>query len=471
MQPGLSLSSTNSGWLYFATALTLMTAGIIWLFKDLSTFVLLGTALLPLGGYLYYKKPQLISFALIFFALLAFEQETGTNIQEALYYGLLAGSVALIVPYLTLTGQLKLRQSIDKAYLVFFIFLIYGIFLGFLSGAMMKNRIDDMTILFPFFTYFIFRDHIKDDTTIRNILLLIVLMILLITLRNIRNYQQILLEAVMDWQIQKARVAKNEVFLMLGSVGFLIVYAFQTKWIPRLIYLGLFVIAFSGLILTQSRGYWLAFLVSMTLFFLFADRGVRFNIVITVVVMIIGAAFVAFTYYYSATMLIIENFTYRFSVTGGVAKLDASLLERVLEAQRVWERIVVNPFAGYGLGYTYPRYGIIYGYSTHTSYIHNGYLAIWFKLGLFGLLAILYYVFQLLKTNFQLLKRGTSPFTRQLAMILFCQVSGMMVVNITSPQFLGFDSVLLLTIIGAVTASMADRHQVLSSALRPDQKV
>lgn len=470
MQPGLSISSSNSGWIYFIGALMLMTAGIIWLFKDLSTFVLLGTALLPLGGYLYLKKPQLITFALIFFALLAFEQETGTNIQEALYYALLAGSVALIIPYLTLTGQLTLRQTIDKAYLVFFLFLVYGIFLGFLSGAMMKNRIDDLTILFPFFTYFIFRDHIKEDTTIKTILVIIVLMILLITLRNIRNYQQILIEAVMDWQIQKARVAKNEVFLMLGSVGFLIIYAFQTKWIPRLLYLGLFVIAFSGLILTQSRGYWLAFLVSVTLFFLFADRGVRMNIVITVMVMSLAAAFVAFTYYYSATMLIIENFTYRFSVTGGVAKLDASLLERVLEAQRIWERILVNPFAGYGLGYTYPRYGIIYGFSTRTSYIHNGYLAIWFKLGLFGLLAILYYVFQILKTNLHLLKRAASPFARQLAMILFCQVSGMMVVNITSPQFLGFDSVLLLTMIGVVTASMADRHRVLISVVKPDQK-
>lgn len=457
------MTSSNTGWIYFVIVLSLLTAGIIWLFKDVSTFVLLSMALLPVAGYLYYRKPQLLTFSLIFFALLAFDQETGTNIQEALYYALLAGSVVIIVPYLALTGRLTLRQSIDKAYLVFFLFLIYGTLLGFLSGAVMKNRIDDLTILFPFFTYFIFRDQIKEDTTLRNILIIIVLMILLITFRNIRNYQQILIEAVMDWQIQKARVAKNEVFVMLGSIGFLIVYAFQTKWITRLFYLGMFVIAFSGLILTQSRGYWLAFLVSFLLFFLFADRGVRANLVITVVSMTIVATIVAFTFYYSATMLIIENFTYRFTVTGGIAKLDASLLERVIETQYIWERILVNPLAGYGLGYTYPRYGVIFAYSTHTSYIHNGYLAIWFKLGLFGLLAILGYVYQILKTNLYLLKHAQSPFIRQLAIILFCQISGMMVVNITSPQFLGFDSVLLLTVIGAVTASMADRHRVRDS--------
>src|SRR5690606_16967998 len=132
---------------------------------------------------------------------------------EAIYYAFIAGVVAIILPYLALTGRWRLNQGLDRVYLVFLMFIMYGILLGFATGGMMKNRIDDITLIFPILTYFVLRNQIIDDKIIRNIIIVLVIMMLFVAFRNIRNYQQILLEAVMSWQVQKARVAKNEVFL------------------------------------------------------------------------------------------------------------------------------------------------------------------------------------------------------------------------------------------------------------------
>lgn len=449
--------SDRYGWLLFGAGVTVVTALGILALQEIVGLVLVALALVPVALFVAQRHKGVIAYGLVFLALLTFDQDAGTNIREALYYAYIAGVVGVMVPWLAITGHWRLNQGIDRSYLVLLIFVVYGIVLGFFTGGLMKNRIDDMTLMFPILTYFVLRDQMADDKVVQNILIILVVMMLFVALRNIRNYQQILLEAVMEWQIQKARVAKNEVFLMAGSIGFFILQAYQTKWIPRLFYLGMFGFLFAGLILTQSRGYWLAFALAAGVFFLVSDRGVRVRALITSTLLGIVAVTIAFTVYYSATMVVLENLAYRLSLTGG-SQMDPSLLERVLETQSVWDLVVLNPFAGYGFGYVYARYGVIAGYWTHTSYVHNGYLAMWFKMGLFGMVAAIAYLIMIARTGYRVFKEALSPFARITALIIMCQVIGMMLVNITSPQFLGFDSMLLLAVMGAMVASLADRH-------------
>jgi O-antigen ligase len=449
--------SDKIGWLVFSAVVGLLSVWSIFALAEFAGLFLFVLAAIPVALYAVFKEKALVSYTLIFFSLLTFDQEAGTNLQEAIYYALIAGSVAIIIPWLVVRGNIKLQHGVDKAYLFLFILLIYAFVLGFLTGGTMKNRIDDLALMFPIFTYFIFRDQLRDDKHIKTVLVILVVMMLLIAVRNYRNYQQILIEAVMEWQVQKARVAKNEVFLMAGAVGFFILQAYQTKWIPRLFYLGMFGFTFGGLILTQSRGYWLAFILSIIIFLFYTDSRSRYRALITTSILFTIGIFVAVTFYYDALLTVIEGLKYRFSLTGG-SKIDPSLLERVYETQTVWELIQKNPFAGYGLGYTYSRYKYIYGYWEPLSYVHNGYLAIWFKAGLFGLLAALSYLVLIARTGLRLFKHAESDFARIIGIIILCQVVGMMLVNITSPQFLGFDSMLLLSLMGVFVASLADRH-------------
>jgi O-antigen ligase len=449
--------SDKIGWLVFAAFVGIISVWSVFALAEFAGLFLFALAALPIVLYAVFKEKALISYALIFFSLLTFDQEAGTNLQEALYYAIIASSVAIIIPWLFISGNLTLKQGVDKAYLVFFLFLLYAVVLGFFMGGVMKNRIDDIALMFPIFTYFIFRDHLQDDKKIKTVVVILVVMMLLIAVRNYRNYQQILVEAVMDWQVQKARVAKNEVFLMAGAVGFFILQAYQTKWIPRIFYLGMFGFMFGGLILTQSRGYWLAFILSVLVFLVFTDSRSRYRAILTSSILGSVGVVLAFIFYYDAMMTVLQGLAYRFSLTGGGA-IDPSLLERVYESQNVFDKIIKNPFAGYGVGVTYSRYSLIAGYWGPSSYVHNGYLAIWFKTGLFGLLAAVAYVWMIARTGYKLHKQAVSPFARTIGIIVLSQVIGMMLVNITSPQFLGFDSMLMLSIMGVLVASLADRY-------------
>ncbi len=460
-----TLPKDRYGWLMAGTLVAAFCSFAVWTLKDLSAPVLVGLSVLPLVLLLAAHHKGLIAYGLVLLSVLAFDQEEGTNLREALYYAFLAGSVVILVPYLAATGRWRLRQAVDKSYLLLAMFIIYGIGLGFVTGAPMKNRIDDITLMFPLFIYFVLRDQMHDDRVVRNVMIALVLVIFFISVRNILNYQQILLNAVMEWQVQKARVAKNEVFLLLGALGFFITQSMQTKWVPRLAALGFFGFFMAGLILTQSRAYWLAFILGALVFLLAADTRTRFRAVITSAVLIGAAVFVALTFYYQATMVVVENLAYRLSLTGG--GLDPSLLERVHETETVWELVKQNPLAGYGFGYTYVRYGLIAGYSTVTSYLHNGYLAMWFKTGFFGMLAAVTYLLTVAATGYRLYRRSRHPLARTLGLVILCQIVAMMLVNITSPQFLGFDSTLLLAVLGAMAASLADRHLPKSS--QPEQ--
>lgn len=456
MESLASLPKDRYGWLLYAAGVVLISSLAVWVLRDFSAPVLIGLALLPLALLITSHHKGLVAYALVLLSVLTFDQEEGTNLREALYYAFIAGCVGVLVPYLAATGRWRLRQAIDKCYLFFFLFILYGIALGFVTGAPMKNRIDDITLMFPLFTYFVLRDQMHDDKVVRNVMIVTVAVIIFISIRNMLNYQQILLNAVMEWQVQKARVAKNEVFLLLGSLAFFIIQSLQAKWVPRLVALGFFGFFMAGLILTQSRGYWLAFVLGATVFLLVADRKAKIRAIVTSAVLISAAVFVALTFYYQATMVVVENLAYRLSLTGG--GLDPSLLERVHETGTVWELVKQNPLAGYGFGYTYVRYGLIAGYSTVTSYLHNGYLAMWYKMGFFGMLAAVSYLIAIVATGYRLYRKALDPMARTFGLVIMCQILSMMLVNITSPQFLGFDSTLLLAVLGAAAASLADRH-------------
>src|SRR5690606_6485253 len=141
-------------WLLFGAGVIAVTILGILALRELTGVVLGILALVPLVLFVGLRNKGLIAYALIFFALLTFDQDPGTNMREAIYYAFIAGVVAIILPYLALTGRWRLNQGLDRVYLVFLMFMMYGILLGFATGGMMKNRIDDITRIFPILTYF-----------------------------------------------------------------------------------------------------------------------------------------------------------------------------------------------------------------------------------------------------------------------------------------------------------------------------
>ena len=82
-------------------------------------------------------------------------------------------------------------------------------------------------------------------------------------------------------------------------------------------------------------------------------------------------------------LLVATGFIDRLAQLGGGR--DLSMTERYVEAAAALEHVRLNPIIGHGLGTPFRFYNILYHFTTETNYIHIGYIAVWYKFGLWGL--------------------------------------------------------------------------------------
>jgi O-antigen ligase len=441
-------------------------------FIIISVISLSGNAVLPVltilsfailaAGYLI-KKPEALIFG--FFLLLPFglENPEGVSIGELVFLGytLLLTLFYFFIPFIT--GRLILLTSIDKLFLALTLFLPYASILGILNGADIYAAVGELTYFSAVFIYFALRTYISNTQFQKGVLFLLLLLIAYVIIRNAYNYQQIIIQAYAQWQIENARVASTEVLLLLcaslGTASFVVSDKFKFD-VAALILTGIGILS---LILTQSRGYWIAFAFSFILIFLFVSRRKKVKMVTyfsVLFILIIGAAMFFFPLYFDLVYYAIVE---RLNSIATSAKVDISVLERIDESSRVLSKIVVNPVVGYGLGTEYLKFIFFDRVNITTSYIHNGYLAAWYKFGLPGLILLLSICVMILRSSISIFKTTPHWYHRILSLTIIGTISGMLLVNNTSPQFLSTDSYLLFTLMGVYCSHFAPPRESLKN--------
>ena len=92
-----------------------------------------------------------------------------------------------------------------------------------------------------------------------------------------------------------------------------------------------------------------------------------------------------------------ERFTHLF--TTSIISPDETILWRINETRYAWEKITQNPLFGIGLNTPYrPAFS---NTDTIQGYIHNGYLFVWLKTGLLGLIPFLWFLLAFLTRGFR----------------------------------------------------------------------
>lgn len=116
--------------------------------------------------------------------------------------------------------------------------------------------------------------------------------------------------------------------------------------------------------------------------------------------------------------------------------IEDSSLSRMMLLPKIKEKIISAPIVGQGLGDTVSAYSPVFKQTITTPHFDWGYLEIWAELGMIGLILWLNLLSEIIKkTEYQ---------TLTLVMI-----SGLMVINITSPAVFHVFGILLLTILAA----------------------
>ncbi len=344
-------------------------------------------AALPAALWLFRRPLLNLCVVLLGFLLIA-DYTEGLSLQEVLY-GLYFGV------YLAHWGLTRvviyrapiLRGTTGKAALLFLltvtgtIVLAVGLFEAPLIDALREWRMVLMVGLF-----FPVREAIERYRwAVPAIALTMALVWVLIALRNILDYRTLILNAVQQYQVGRGRVIVNDNVMMVSSVCLATWALFATRWKARLPLAAAWLLCFAALILTQSRSYWVAFLFAMGLLTLVAPSGVRRRIALVTLgglalVVGVGSIFMADT-----LQIAVAGIINRFTTISDAATVDISFVSRLFEARGALARVPESPLLGHGPGAYFSFTDIIDRATSVSNFIHNGYVSLLFKYGLWGL--------------------------------------------------------------------------------------
>lgn len=424
------------------------------------SLIILALPILIASLMVFYRQFEFAVLLLLASSVLFLENVEGINSWEILYFSIVIFVFAATALADVIKGQLILNSGFDKTALVFVIILGYGILLGIINGGNTSLVLGELLYYFGFLGYFAYRKYLHKEWFKKTLLAVFVLILFYVAIRNIYYYREILIAAHAEWQAQKARTAANEVLLLIGGLGSISFILYSRRLIYKLLGFVVLAVFLGDLIITQSRGYWIAFLSGLVTIWILVNKTMKLQILLYAILMGLIGIITGYLFFNDLFNLVLSGIASRVEsfLDLGAGNIGASLKERVLETGTVLEKIIKNPISGYGLGISFPRYYYLSQTFIDTSYVHNGYLAIWYKFGLAGLLTMLWFCWMVLKSSYKLYKKQLNPISNMIFLTIFSTLVAMLLVNNTSPQFFAFDSMLLLGLMAAFCTMYSEKY-------------
>ncbi len=363
---------------------------IVWLLPDVIVYVpflLVGLV----GAYVVFHYPLLnLSVVLSLFVLIV-DFEEGIQIREV-FYGLyyLSFLTHWFVTRLFIRRQVVFQRFEDKILIVFLFLITISLFVTLLFDGTLSAARGEWISLSLLAFYFPIREAITEYRHGLMVILIVIAWIgFFVLIRNVFMYREILLSATYAYQITHGRAVTNEGLLLVPAMLALVFYLFSDGLTARASLLIAFLFFLAGLILTQSRGYWVAFLIGGGFLFLLVPRKYKVKLLSTGFLaggLILGLGII---FLGDFVLIVVSGLLDRFLSIGSASFADISLINRFLESKAVLAKIIQNPILGYGMGVPYSVYDITYELTVTKSFVHNGYIALWYKFGLWGLSMIL----------------------------------------------------------------------------------
>lgn len=325
--------------------------------------------------------------------MLIVDYEEGLQVEE-IFYGLyyLAFLLHWYITRLFFYKDSILETASEKALALFLVLMTLSGLVGLLFDAEPGAALAEWISLSMFAFYF----PVKEACTryrrgIQVVIAVIIWIGLFVAIRNLLNYQEVLLGATQAWQVAKGRVNANDILLMVSSLVTLVLLILAERTRTNLLLLALFLFFFGSLVLTQSRGYWLAFALGALVLFAFVEGRYRKRLFMLGTIGVLGVVPLGLLLLDDYFMLVLGGLLDRFASLQSATTNDISLVNRFLESRTAWTWIERNPILGYGLGARFQYFDLIYQHTRDTTFIHNGYLALWFKFGLWGVVLVMFF--------------------------------------------------------------------------------
>lgn len=218
-----------------------------------------------------------------------------------------------------------------------------------------------------------------------------------------------------------------------------------------------------GLILTKSRGYWIAAVCGLVVIAAMASKPARRRLLAYGALggVLFGGFAVVF-FGERVALLALGAIDRLISIQ--TAGTSISMLNRFAESAAAWEKIRVNPVLGYGWGVQVTHYSIIGSGTRHWAFLHNGYLALWLKTGLWGLgLMATAWIGGIARGISASRTPRLAAASRGTGLAAAGALSGFALVAITSNPFSLLDQMLIVTLMLALAHGAGARGQAVGA--------
>ena len=213
----------------------------------------------------------------------------------------------------------------------------------------------------------------------------------------------------------------------------------------------------SDLIVAKSRGFWIAGAFGIAAMIVVAPgRGRRRIVTVGAIglVAVIGLALVVA----GEQLALVALGALDRLVSIGSATQDISITNRFAESAAVWDKVKANPVLGYGWGVQFTYYSVVAEGTRTWAFLHNGYLNLWYKAGLWGLgLVMSVWIGAMVRAVLAARSTWAPAVARVAALAAGATIGAFSLAAITSNPFSILDQVLVVTVMLALAHGAADR--------------
>lgn len=369
----------------------------------------------------------------------------GITIQEAVYASLFVtvilgwGARRLVIGLpLTITWT-------DRMFVWFLMICLASVVPAVLYGNALLRWFRELIPFLMFAPYLIIITTVRRTREIRWFCLAFIFVSLMIGINNLIEYRNSAVKAEYLWELMAGRRALNESLFFVSLTILLILVAFEGFRGWRTVgYLSLIVFFLVALAVTFTRGYWVATLIALMVAIVQMPSGRRRTAIRYLAGLALAGTVLVTLLVGPLVVEVASAVAERFGSISS-AMLDLSIKHRLAESMAAFHLIMRNPIVGYGLGFLYSFYPLIPA-DLPTWYVHNVYLFLWLKLGIFGLTTFLVFYLSVVIHGYRAYRRTEDPFLKPLTLGITSVMVAMIPLSITSPQFIQKDSILFLSI-------------------------
>lgn len=400
-------------------------------------------------------------------SLAAQGNDEGTDLLEIGFGVALLAYIALWYGTTLLGGRRFVRGGADVALgLYLFIGGAVGLGLSLLYGSGGTDLRSDLTCLLVLAMYFPAREVcIRSPRGVEIVGGLLLFLGLYAAGLNVARMFGALSGATELYEVVDVRIASGEIQMtasLICALGWLT--ATDRRW-TRLLLLAVVIASIGGLILAKSRGPWLTALIGIGVASALLTSSDRRRLVTFAglgAVLLVGASWMALG---NELFLVGIGLFRRFATISTAATADISLLNRYAESAATWSVIRENPVLGYGWGAPVVRYDMIVQGTHHWGFVHNGYLWIWHKVGIWGLALFLFGYVGVLSQGVRAAQAGVGPFERATAAAGVGILVAYALLGLPSNPFAVPDQFLAVTLILGLVSGVRERCR--SAPYRP----